>query len=86
MTHYLTLPDRKAWEAIGWPASPCGNYAAGPDDQDADIIGDNYFLKEDGTREPRPGFLVNIEGELPKALQKYALPQAPENPKRVTAK
>jgi hypothetical protein len=81
MTHYLTLPDQATWEAFGWATD--GKYAYGPNGQFADIIGDNYFLHEDGTREPRAGYLVNIAGPLPEEMQQYAFEGVPERPKRV---
>jgi hypothetical protein len=87
MTHYLTLSDKKTWENLSkdWQPSECKTYAYGPNGEFADIIGPNYFEKEDGTREPRPGFLVNIAGELPAAMAEYALAEPPVSPKRVFA-
>lgn len=83
MTYYLTLPNQATWEAFDWRPSECGQYANGPDGQFADIIGGNYYQHEDGTREPRAGYLVNIAGLLPEVMQQYALDEAPIKPKRV---
>ncbi len=83
MTHYLTFPDRETWEAFGWVPSECGMYAYGPNGEFADVIGENYYFQhEDGTREPRPGLLVNIAGSLPAELEQYAT-ETPQHPKRV---
>lgn len=83
MHYFLTFPDRETWEAFDWETD--GMYAYGPNGEFADIIGDNYFQNEDGTREPRPGFLVNIAGELPTEFEQYALSEKPQHPKRVFA-
>lgn len=86
MTHYLSFPDRATWDAFGWyfdPQQP--KYCYGPEGQSASIVGDNYFEHEDGTRELRPGFLVNIAGNLPEAMAEYALAEPPKNPKEMFA-
>lgn len=85
MYYFLHFPDRATWEAFGWLLNESGTYAYGPNEAFADIIGENYFQHEDGTQEPRDGFLVNISGVLPEAMQQYALATAPKYPKRVFA-
>lgn len=83
MTHFLTFPDKATWEAFEWKTD--GQYAEGPQGQFADIIGPNYYQAEDGTREPRPGFLVNVAGTLPETMRQYAMANPPQHPKRVFA-
>ena len=86
MTHYLSFLDRAAWEAFAWQFNPeQPKYAYGPNGQFASVVGDNYFTNEDGTREPRPGFLVNVVGTLPSEMAQYALATAPAQPKEVFA-
>lgn len=83
--HFLTLPDQSTWDAlvkkIGWEVQ--GDFVIGPLGQTAYVFGPNYFEHEDGTREPREGFLVNTEGQLPDEMMAYALTQRPSNPKAV---
>jgi hypothetical protein len=83
--HFLTLPNKAAWDAlvakIGWEVQ--GDFVIGPLGQTAYVFGPNYFLHEDGTREPREGFLVNTEGQLPEEMAVYALPERPQYPKAV---
>ena len=84
MEYFLTLPDRATWEAFGWvPEEIDASIQRGPKGQTAKVIGDNYFLHEDGTKEPREGFLVNIEGPLEEGMEQYALAERPKNPKSV---
>lgn len=85
MYHYLTFPDQATWETFGWMASDCGQYAIGPNNAFADVVGDNYFEHADGSRELRGGFLVNIAGELTDGMAQYALKDTPKYPKRVFA-
>lgn len=79
MTHFLVFPDRQTWESFGWePDGPM--YANGPEGQFADIIGQNYFVDGE-VFEERPGFLVNILGDLPEEMVQYEVYE-PNNPKR----
>ena len=79
MTHFMYFPDQKTWEAFGWePDSP--SYARGPDGQFADIIGQNCHIDGE-TLVERPGFLVNIIGDLPEEMAQYEVSE-PNNPKR----
>ena len=83
--NFLTLPDQATWDALvaqlGWDVQ--GQFVIGPIGQTAYVMGPNYFEHEDGTREPREGFLVNTEGQLPDEMLAYALPQRPQFPKAV---
>ena len=79
MTHFMYFPDRQTWEAFGWePDGP--SYARGPNGQFADIIGQNYFTDGE-VFEERPGFLVNILGDLPEEMAQYKTAE-PNSPKR----
>ncbi len=83
--HFLTLPDQATWDALmqqlGWEIRE--QSVVGPLGQTAYVFGPNYFEHADGTREPREGFLINTEGQLPDELMAYALPKAPSHPKAV---
>ena len=83
--HFLTFPDQAAWDALvtklGWDVQ--GQFVIGPIGQTAYVVGPNYYQHTDGTREPREGFLVNTEGQLPPEMMVYALPQRPQFPKAV---
>lgn len=85
--NFLVLPSRAAWEALvqecGWTIQEhAPEYANGPMGESAYGF-ENYFQHEDGTREPREGYLVNTEGQLPAKMLAYAAPEPPKNPKAV---
>ncbi len=81
MYYKLYFNTEADWLAFGWVSDGEGTgYYVGPQNQKA-VAFANYFLTDEGEREPRAGFLVDIEGPLEEGMAEYALTFAPVNAK-----